>query len=186
MRYLSLLQEELGFSCKTFAGFQASNDSTSFTEFIYHMQDCTRDGEVPQDDRKCNCDLGVGGFVMNEDRQGRVDFVEAFDFEFYRAMTHVENIGVASPATFFLTSFTLPVWFGILALIFSFAFIKIFDQQFPGPDDDYILTSQDLTMFRRLQHFLMRSRLPARFWAGVQSTRTFLAQYSFNFLCSFL
>lgn len=184
MEYFDLLQDRLGFQCKTFQEY--SNEDTSFTSFIYYMSNCTRDGEIPPSFTNCTCDIGIAGFGMNEERNGLVQFVQPFLSDPHRVATHVDYTHSKQRSTFFLTAFSFRVWIAVLSLIVLFTFLKMLDRRFSPPDQSYTPLSRDSSTFRRLRHYLLKSKVLFRLRKALMSTRKLISSVPFSKICFIL
>lgn len=170
IEYLDLLEDKLGFKCSSLILYKEGN-STDFTAFIKHLERCSKNGTIRKHDPACACDIGVGGWSMNPDRLRRVDFVVPFLFTDYRALTHVENTNTSNHGTYFLTTFSLPVWFAIFSLVLIFTFLKMLDRRFAPPNQEYITPSPEISLFRRMRYYLLKNKLCRRIRHAFQSTR---------------
>lgn len=178
MYYISLLQDKLGFNCSEFTEYVDPDDNTtSFTSFIYNMEQCTVNGEIRKQDPRCNCDIGVGGWAVNEDRKNRVDFIEPFVFDSYRVLTHIDNTHASTNSTFFLTSFSPDVWVSIFGLFVIFTLLKMLDERFAPRSNGFQPLPRDASRFRKIKHELLKSEVPYRLRHAIQSTRKLFQKY---------
>lgn len=176
IEYLQLIQERLGFKCVSFREYEdPSANDTLFTSFIYHLDRCARDGIVPDENPACQCDIGIGGWAVNEERLGRVVFLEPFAFDRYRALTHVENNSASGGDAFFLTTFSPGVWGSIAALVVIFTFLKLLDRRFAPGDQPFRPLSREYSRFERAKHYLLKYPILNRLRRATQSTSTFQA-----------
>lgn len=141
------------------------------------MDRCTtKDGGV-RDDPSCQCDMGVGGWFLNRDRIGKVDFLPPFALDGISVITRIDQTSSSvSKGAFFITVFSLSVWGLILALVVVFALLKMLDVRFAPPDDSYRPLPDSESCIRRLKHYILKSRLLRRMRRAVQSTCTFLVK----------
>lgn len=169
MEYLRLLQDRLGFSCSNFSQYtEPSANSVLFTSFIHRLEKCSRGG-MTLDDPACQCDIGAAGWNINKDRIHRVDFVQPFVFDPYRALTHIDNLNSTAGDAFFLTTFSVSVWASIVALVVIFTFLKMLDRRFAPADDSFIPLSWKYSRFERMKHYLLKSRILYRLRRAMQS-----------------
>lgn len=99
-----------------------------------------------------------------------MDFVEEFSNSDYCVITHIDNTSTTTGGAFFLTSFSLTVWIGILGLAATFTFLKLLDQRFSPPENSYEPLSRSENRFRRWRHFVLRSKIPFRLRKATEST----------------
>lgn len=172
--YLSKIEQSLGFECQSLPLYSAPDNSTGFTQFIKQQQTCTDNttGTI-KSTADCQCDLGVAGFRVNEDRIGRVDFVAPFLYDGLAVLTHIDNTVGKSNAAFFLLAFTPTVWVTILGLIGAFTVLKLLDRRFledtPTPEVSTDLTDKKTSVYGRIRLFLMKQQHLWRLRKALQS-----------------
>lgn len=162
--YYKQLQEKSSLKCKgtikDFSKIRDGND-TGFTDFVYHMQNCTSEHGLVKDLPECNCDIGLAGFGLNKDRLGRVEYLPPFAFDRYSALTLSTNLTPSSGDAFFLTTFSYEVWLCILGLVICFTILKMLDRRFARMKKERTLPTngQDSCLARRKQLLLNRPLL---------------------------
>lgn len=142
------------------------------------MESCTTDIGTIRDSPECSCDMGVGGWMLNRERLGRVDYVTPFVIDGLEVLVHVDSTSSSTRGAFFFTAFTAYVWVSVFALVIVFTFLKLLDRRFAPPDHSYESLPPTEPRFQRVKHFLLKSRIPLRLRKAVQSTR----KYPSNFL----
>lgn len=87
------------------------------------MESCRKKVGVPDQNitAECKFDIGVGSFTVTNARTKRADFVSPFGNEAHRAIARAGDGRDNADYTFFLRTFTAPVWAAICALIFYHA-----------------------------------------------------------------
>ena len=173
--YLIVLQERLGFRCKTLKVFNATNpENQGFTGFIYEMQKCSKNGTViltPD----CQCEIGVGGWAQNAERFGRVDFPVTYVNDDFRMLTHIDNINSQSArGAFFITAFSFTTWIAVFGLILCFIFLKLFDRKFIPPDPNLMNLPDGTTWIYRVKHYLTSTKLATRLKRATKNTCKYL------------
>jgi len=172
--YLNILERRLGFECSSHQLFNATKpENQGFTGFILEMEQCTTEFGTIRDDPACQCDIGVGGWVRDSNRLGRVDFIPSFLNDDFRMLTHVDNFSARASGAFFLTAFSLGAWIAIAGLMICFIFLKLFDRRFAPPGKKFV-PLKDASWYRRQKHFLLKSELPFRIRRATQSVRKLL------------
>lgn len=164
--HLALLQERLGFQCKSLSLYKNGRE---FSEFIMNMDSCTENGSIKNSSR-CNCDIGVAGWMPNSERLGRVDYLPFSALDEIRVYTHIDNTAASTGGTFFITAFTGPVWLCITGLVFFFSFLKMLDTRF-AMDSTFKPLPPDFSRFRRWKHVLLKGKILYRLRKAIQSSR---------------
>lgn len=113
--------------------------------------------------------MGAAGFANNPSRIGRADFVSNFANDQYGVITHVDNTAATTGGAFFITAFSLGSWLAILSLAVLFTFLKLLDQRFAPPDENYRPLNAG-NWLQRKKHFLFRSKIPLRLRRAAEST----------------
>lgn len=167
--YLAKLGEIVGLRCESVSLY---NNGTGFTKFIHDMYTCTENGVI-RNGTNCKCDIGIAGWMLNEERFGLVDFLPPFMIDEVVVATSIENTSRSSDAVFFLKSFTTPVWLGIGGLIALFTFLKMLDRRFAPPDSSFKPLPKTASRFRRYRQVLLKSKIPFRLRKAAQSTSMF-------------
>lgn len=106
------------------------NGNGTFTEFVFQMEKCSKNGTISKENSDCVCDIGVGGWTLSDNRLGKVDFVEPFLFDTFRVLTHANNTRSLVGDVFFFTAFETSVWVCVFLLILFFAILKLLDENF--------------------------------------------------------
>lgn len=177
------LQEHLGFRCDSLLLYNNTEEKgIGFTSFIRNMENCTTDAGTIRISPECPCHMGVGGWMLNRERLGRVDYLPPFVIDGYEVLVHVDSTSSSTGGAFFLTAFSVSVWGSVFALFVVFTFLKLLDRRFAPPDQSFTPLPATEPRSRRLKHFLLKSRIPLRFRKAVQSTRTYQRKQSHSFL----
>lgn len=172
--YLLHLQEHLGFKCTSILLYNNTEEKgIGFTSFIRNMESCTTDAGTIPFSPECSCDIGVGGWMLNRERQGRVDFLPPFVIDGYEVLVHVDSTSSSTGGAFFLTAFSISVWGSVLTLCVVFTFLKLLDRRFAPPDHSFTPLPATESRARRLKHFLLKSQIPLRLRKAVESTRKY-------------
>ncbi|CAN8069706.1 unnamed protein product [Agarophyton chilense] len=162
------LQSYLGWTCSTMTLFSQTNTS-DFNAFVEHMYGCTNmeTGEI-RDSPDCNCDIGIGGWLLNIERYGKVDFLPPFMFDRYAVFTHVTQATISGNKFFFLLAFDRKAWICIVAVITMFIFLKMLDVRF-AVAAPYTPLPETCSRFERILHYLTKGRLLYRLRKATQS-----------------
>lgn len=178
LNYLYELQRQLNFQCHTLDEIEQSK--IGFTEFIDRMQKCQN--EFNQSDSVCQCQMGVGGWMLTQQRYGKVDFLPVFVHDDLRVITHIENTYYSTNGLFFITTYSTDVWFAIAGLMATWTLLKMLDIRFVPPDDSFKPLPSTDGWYLRQRHFLLKSNIPRRLRKSLQSTGIFLLSLFFFFL----
>lgn len=160
----------LNFTCDSLKLY-SNEENVHFNAVVNHLHDCTTSSGEIRDSPECQCDMAVGGWFQNPERFGRVDFLPPFVPDGMSVLVHTDNTSSSSAGAFFITAFSVPVWIFILVLISALTFLKILDRRFVLLDTDtYQPLPKTVPRFRRMRHYLLKSRILYRLRKALQST----------------
>lgn len=172
--YLEDLESSVNFTCA-----QLEVMTIKFTAFIFAMEECYRNSSSTSP--ICNCDVGIGGWMLTQQRLGRVQYLPPFVRDDMRVVTHVDNTYTATGNPFFVTTFTPTVWVAIAGLMICWSLIKMLDRRFVPRDNSFKAMSLEANCYKRTKHILLKSNLGRRLRKAVQSTCAFSFCYCHDF-----
>ena len=170
IKYLFALEEELGFKT-VFEKWDLT-----WNEFIERMSKCDP-SLAASSSQRCPCDIGIGGFVMTNERHNKIQFIAPFSNEAYRMVSRRSDLRVDDSKNmwFFFHTFKLSEWIIIAICIFLHAVGTMLFVPFRGPRHQMPVSteanvSQDATESFRKQ-----------FWHRLGTLKRFPAAFLFAF-----
>lgn len=133
------------------------------------MNSCTENGTI-KNSPNCQCDIGVAGWLLNEDRLGLVDYLPPFVLDEIVVYTHIDNTAASTSGTFFITTFTTVVWVCIGGLTIFFTILKMLDRRFAPIEHAFEPLPRNFSRFRRCKHVLLKGKILYRLRKAIQSS----------------
>lgn len=174
MEYLLEMEATLGFRCISLDIGNEDGKGVRFNSVVEKMNRCTTAQGTMRDTVDCNCDMAVGGWFETAERRGKVDFLPPFMIDGIAIAVHMDETSAATEGAFFLKAFSIEVWGLVVALGVTFTLLKMLDRRFVPPDNTYEPLPSTESRYRRMLHFLLKSRILYRLRKAFQSTSMFL------------
>lgn len=165
IKYLRDLEEALNFKCKIEKYTGEDDNRQGFTGLTQYFEDCADNG----DSSRCICDIAASGFVRTPNRLPRVDFAAPFALDSFSVAQSTEEIKYPKSQLFFMKPFSIPVWIGVVSLIFSHTFVTLFDEHFKPPEKA-TLPPVHASWFSKIRHILLKTELLRRIRYALESS----------------
>lgn len=154
--------------CKTNVSVFGEN-GVGHTDFIMPMHNCSKGINVTYPE-SCACELGMGGWIENDERFHLVDFLQPFVYTSFRVVVRSEDTFRTTKGPYYLSTFTPEVWLMILSLIGLFTLLKLVDKRFMPPDNNYRPLSDKEPKLKRFYHYAVKSQCLRRARKALMST----------------